>query len=108
LRFLGPHGFDGPQGFEARFFAGPHGLEASFFGAQGVFCSALVGFLGASADAIGAADSPAKASASAATVDFLDMVFPFKSSIKTAKKRGHQTSSPSRLPRYRLQLQQGS
>jgi hypothetical protein len=36
------------------------------------------------------------------------MVFPFKSSIKTAKKRGHQTSSPSRLPRYRLQLQQGS
>ncbi|OZA11363.1 MAG: hypothetical protein B7Y05_14925 [Polynucleobacter sp. 24-46-87] len=67
---------DGPHGLDARFFAGPHGLEASFFGAQGVFCSALVGFLGVSADANGAADKPAKANARAATVDFLDIDFP--------------------------------
>jgi hypothetical protein len=76
LRFLGPQGFAGPHGLAAFFFAGPQGLEASFLGPQGFFCSEPVGFAGASAErASGAADKPAKASANAATVDFLDIYF---------------------------------
>jgi hypothetical protein len=60
----------------AFFFAGPQGFAASFLGPQGFFCSELVGFTGASAErASGAADKPAKASANAATVDFLDIYF---------------------------------
>jgi hypothetical protein len=59
----------------AFFFAGPQGFAASFLGPQGFF-SELVGFTGASAErASGAADKPAKASANAATVDFLDIYF---------------------------------
>ncbi len=73
---------DGPHGLDARFLAGPHGLEASFLGVQGVFCSELVGFLGVSADAIGAADKPAKAKAKAATVDFLDIEFPLVNELR--------------------------
>jgi len=69
---LGPHGFEGPQGFEAFFFAGPQGFEASFLGPQGFFCSAPAGVAGASAEcAIGEAAKPANASAKAATVDLL-------------------------------------
>jgi hypothetical protein len=66
----------GPHGLAAFFFAGPHGLEASFLGPHGFFCSAPDGLAGASAEcANGASDKPAKASANAATVDFLDIYF---------------------------------
>jgi hypothetical protein len=78
LRFLGPQGFAGPQGLAAFFLAGPHGLDASFFGPQGFFCSVPAGVADASAAfAIGAAANPAKATANAATVDFLDIFFLF-------------------------------
>ena len=79
LRFLGAQGFAGPHGLAAFFFAGPHGFAASFLGPHGFFCSALGGLLGASAEcASGDADRPAKASANAATVDFLVMYFLIK------------------------------
>jgi hypothetical protein len=79
LRFFGPHGLAGPQGLAAFFFAGPQGFALSFLGPQGFFCSAPGGFVGASAEcANGAAAKPAKATAKAATVDFLDINFPSK------------------------------
>jgi hypothetical protein len=54
-------------------------LFESFLGPQGFFCSALAGVAGASAAfAIGAEANPANAKAKAATVDFLDIIFPLK------------------------------
>ncbi|OHC09256.1 MAG: hypothetical protein A2X74_07745 [Polynucleobacter sp. GWA2_45_21] len=79
MRFFGPQGFDGPQGLAAFFLAGPHGLFDSFLGPQGFFCSVPAGVAGASAAfAIGADANPANANANAATVDFLDIIFPFE------------------------------